>query len=126
MFAIEKFDHTLKTLPKETLVEFEIYRDYRDTREHYIGVYKGYDEKHDLLEFGHPYDMEKNTCPCGVVGCRMQDIVYVRGVPNKEIVSTWLKAYNKFTNSVWECCGYDYLSEDFDKIRVYFGPKVSK
>ena len=124
MYKIKKFDHTLQTLPKETLVEFEIYRDYRDVREHYIGVYKGYNEKYNLAEFGHPYDFEKKTCTCGSVGCRMQDLVYVRGVPDKKIVSAWFEAYRDFIDALWEYRGYVSLEENLDDIKVYFGPVV--
>lgn len=126
MHTTNKFNHTLQTLPKETLVEFEIYRDYRDVREHCIGVYKGYNEKLDLIEFGHPYDFEKKTCTCGSVGCRMQDIVYVRGISDKKLVSVWKEAYDGFSKSIFEYCGYDYLEENLDNITVYFGPTLSK
>ena len=101
----------LKKLPNGTIVKLTWHRDYTKHNDGvYITRFHSYQEKHDLFNFGHPYNVKTHKCTCGEAGFQSEEIVNVEPAEIDEM-SNWFATCVSFQKSIIDTNGYDICEE---------------
>lgn len=100
------------------VVKIRYTRSFRPGEEHVvIASIKKVEERFHLLNFGHPYDVDKKMTIAGGMGLDYnEDTIDITFITQEEF-QTWLYSYIDFHNKVMNEKGYDSCIEDLTILR---------
>ena len=115
-----EFEHTLHSMPLNTLVKIVYKYEWRNKAERFIGSLNKVDDRFCYYEFGHPYFIDKDFMESGRMGVRFEEIYGVFPVTREE-ADKWVEEYKKFHDSVLKVKGYDTCEEELNTLKLYKG-----